>query len=325
LGDPGLYISLQFEKNAILFDLGDIDTLSTRDLLKTRHVFISHTHMDHFIGFDRLLRLCLGRTKTLHLYGPERFLANIEGKLAGYSWNLVNNYRNRFEIVATEVRPDCLISKTYLCRDQFLPAEKPIKRPFTPTLFETPMLSVACKILDHGLPCLGFSIEERFHINIKKNRVAELGLKTGPWLRSFKQALFDNPEEDRPFTLPADGMHGKQIQYSLKELAHRIAIISPGQKVTYLTDVIYHSSNKKKMITLSRLSDHLFIEAAFLDKDRHAPGARYHLTARQAGTIARDAGVKRMTLFHFSPRYTDRVHLLQNEAQKAFQLKNGAP
>ncbi|MDE6736127.1 MAG: ribonuclease Z, partial [Treponemataceae bacterium] len=31
-----------------------------------------------------------------------------------------------------------------------------------------------------------------------------------------------------------------------------------------------------------------------------------HMTARQAATVARDAGVRRMAMIHYSPRYTDR-------------------
>ncbi|MBW2643668.1 MAG: MBL fold metallo-hydrolase, partial [Deltaproteobacteria bacterium] len=82
--DPGLFIPFLLEKRAIIFDLGDIYSLSSRDILKISHVFISHTHMDHFLGFDRLLRLFLGREKHLYMYGPEGFLKNVEGKLAGY-------------------------------------------------------------------------------------------------------------------------------------------------------------------------------------------------------------------------------------------------
>jgi ribonuclease Z len=74
--DPGLFIPFLYENRAILFDLGDINTLSARDILKVSHVFITHTHMDHFIGFDRLLRLFLGREKKLYLYGPQGFLKN---------------------------------------------------------------------------------------------------------------------------------------------------------------------------------------------------------------------------------------------------------
>ncbi|MGB8428082.1 MAG: ribonuclease Z, partial [Desulfobacterales bacterium] len=90
--DPGLFIPFQFQHRALLFDLGDISLLSARDILKISHVCVSHTHMDHFAGFDRLLRLLMGRDKRLSLYGPRGFLKNVEGKLAGYTWNLVDNY-----------------------------------------------------------------------------------------------------------------------------------------------------------------------------------------------------------------------------------------
>lgn len=94
--DPGLYISFLFDKRAILFDLGELGGLTPKDILKVSHIFVTHTHMDHFIGFDRVLRICLGREKKLHLFGPADFFSQIEGKLRGYTWNLVNEYENNF-------------------------------------------------------------------------------------------------------------------------------------------------------------------------------------------------------------------------------------
>ena len=91
--DPGLYIPFLYEKRAIMFDIGELNTLTPRDLLKVSHVFVTHTHMDHFIGFDRLLRIFLGRDKELHLFGPSGFFEHIEGKLRGYTWNLVEEYK----------------------------------------------------------------------------------------------------------------------------------------------------------------------------------------------------------------------------------------
>jgi len=317
-GDPGLLVNLFFEKRAMLFDAGEIGPLSTREILKTSHVFISHTHMDHFIGFDRLLRLYLGRDKILHVYGPEGFLTHLEGKLAGYSWNLVEHYDTRLILHATEVRPDCLISRQYPCNNKFIPGRPETRQAFDGILLKEPALRVSAVILDHGIPCLGFSLEERFHVNIMKDKVMQLGLEIGPWLRNFKQALYRETDPSSEFTVSNKVGTPSHRSFALKELADRIAVITPGQKVTYITDTGGDPSNLKQIIEFAAGSDHLFIEAAFLDEDRHIAREKYHLTALQAGTIAREANVRELTVFHFSPRYTGQGERLEQEARAAW-------
>jgi len=59
--DPTLYVRIVRERRAVLFDIGSIDRLKPGDLQKITDVFVTHTHIDHFIGFDILLRALLRR------------------------------------------------------------------------------------------------------------------------------------------------------------------------------------------------------------------------------------------------------------------------
>lgn len=315
--DPSLYIPFLFEKRAIIFDLGDIYSLSPRDILKISHIFITHTHMDHFIGFDRLLRLFLGRDQDLYMYGPENFIKNVEGKLAGYSWNLVKNYTNLLALHVTEIHDDHLMTQDYICRNGFIPPQKAVNHPFSRPLYSEPSFSVFTRILDHSMPCLGFTLKERFHVNIMKDAVAELGLETGPWLTEFKQALFNNQNPDSEFEVKF-GKKQLKKKFVLGDLARQIALITPGQKISYIADVVYNEYNIEKIVELVEDSDHLFIEASFLEKDRDIAQKKSHLTARQAGLIAGKAKVKQLTPFHFSPRYQGEGHLLEQEAIEAY-------
>ncbi|MEE9185493.1 MAG: hypothetical protein V3U81_00590 [Candidatus Binatia bacterium] len=83
--DPALFVGFRYERRALLFDLGHIESLTTREILKLTDVFVSHTHMDHFIGFDTLLRCSLNRKSKIRIFGPKGIIENIKGKLAGYT------------------------------------------------------------------------------------------------------------------------------------------------------------------------------------------------------------------------------------------------
>ena len=59
-GDPTVYVETLFETRSLLFDLGEIASLSPRKIRRIDQIFVSHAHIDHFVGFDHLLRLLVG-------------------------------------------------------------------------------------------------------------------------------------------------------------------------------------------------------------------------------------------------------------------------
>ncbi len=317
--DPALYLPFSFRRQAILFDAGDLGLLSNRDILKIDYIFITHTHMDHFCGFDRILRLCLGRDKRIHLFGPAGFISNLEAKLNAYQWNLVNNFTHHLVISATEVTDRRMITQTYRCRDGFRTVDDPTELPFSGILLETPMFAVRAVILDHQIPCLGLAVKERFHINILRPALTDLGLLPGPWLKDFKDGLYSTRPLETIIEVPARYTIGTSKRFSLGFLSQQIARITSGQKVAYVTDTGFTPANKAKVIAMANGADHLFIEAAFLKKDSQTAAQKYHLTAYQAGYLAAAASVKDFTIFHFSPRYLDQAGDLYKEASTAFR------
>ncbi|MDI9571314.1 MAG: MBL fold metallo-hydrolase [Pseudomonadota bacterium] len=321
-GDPGVYVEMKYRRRALLFDLGEIYVLPPRNILKVEHICISHTHMDHFIGFDRLVRLCLGRNREVALYGPPGFLGQIERRLGAYNWNLVEGYVNDFDIVATEASPEGRQrTRRFSCRHGFRPREEGEERPFSGLLWTDRHFTLRGAFLDHRTPCLAFRLEERRRINIRKDALAELGLPTGPWLNELKDCLLDDRPPDFPVRIrwKETGEARRERQAPLGELVEKIVRITPGQKIAYVTDAVYSAANVRTILSLAEGVDILFIEAPFLHADADQAARKYHLTARQAGILAGKAGAKRMIPFHFSPKYRDREEELHEEATTAFR------
>ncbi|MBS1303492.1 hypothetical protein [Loktanella sp. SALINAS62] len=84
-GDPGAYLDFRFGRRAMLFDMGDLSPLTLRELLRVSHVSVSHAHMDHVAGTDRLLRLRLHYPRPLRMTGPEGFVRQIESRLEAFT------------------------------------------------------------------------------------------------------------------------------------------------------------------------------------------------------------------------------------------------
>jgi len=320
-GDPGVFVDLRFERRAMLFDIGDITVLPTRKLLRVKDVFVSHTHMDHFSGFDHLLRVCVGRDRGVNLYGPGEFITHLEHKLAAYTWNLVENYETEFVIVAHEIDTrGCVQRAQFRSTNRFQREALPGASASDGVLLETPLFRVRSVPLEHhDITSLAFSFEESVHINVWKSRLDELQLPTGPWLTELKKRVREGAPDSTPIRVQWRTRNGPHVQeMELGELKQKVLEFVPGQKICYVTDVADNGRNRTTLAAFLHGADLLFIEAVFLDADRAHAERKAHLTARAAGAIARAAGVKSAVPFHFSPRYLGREAELRGEFADAW-------
>ncbi|WP_431270804.1 MBL fold metallo-hydrolase [Dankookia sp. P2] len=300
-GDPGLWIEARHQPEAILLDCGDLSTLAPRQLLRVGLVAVSHAHMDHWAGFDRLLRLLIGRQRRVQVVGPAGFAGRLFHRLQAYTWNLVDRIPAELAFEVTEIAPGA-----HWARTRFRLAEgfRAVPLPSQPavadgTVLQLGALRLRAAVLDHGTPSLGFAVEEAAHVNVWRSRLDARGLPTGPWLAALKAAVLAGAPDGTPIPLPTGAP--PQPLGALRELVE----VTPGERLAYLTDLADTAANRAVAIALARDADILFIEAPFAAADAAHALDRRHLTTRAAGEIARDAGARHIEPFHFSPRYED--------------------
>ena len=132
-----------------------------------------------------------------------------------------------------------------------------------------------------------------------------------------------SPEKAKALKVPMGPLWGK-LQKGESVTASDGKTVTPdqvlgpsrsGRKFSYVTDTLYKPSIADEVRGSNLLICEGMFEEALIDQARE----KKHMTAKQAATIARDAGVKRMAMIHYSPRYTDReLSVLLDEARTIF-------
>lgn len=297
--DAGLLLDFRFGNRAMLFDIGDLSPLSPREILRVSHVFVSHMHMDHFAGFDRLLRLFLYRNRTVHFFGPPGLTAAVQAKLNAYTWNLLDEQSHDFMIAVCDWTPGGFHHcRLFRARSGFAREDTASTSAEGNVLLDDPDFRVEAAMLDHGVPCLAFAFQEKIRVNVQKPQLEALGLRVGPWLGEAKRAVRRGADPKTTLAPTADR------HISVGELLGAGALrTGPGQRIVYATDLAFNEANLARVVALAHGANQLFIEAGFLQEDRELAAAKRHLTAAEAGTIARLAGVEHAVPMHFSPRY----------------------
>jgi ribonuclease Z len=147
------------------------------------------------------------------------------------------------------------------------------------TLAEGPPFRLEARRLSHAVPAIGYRLTEPDGRRMLPDRLAAHGI-FGPDIAVLRQQGF----------LDTSG-----TRVALAEVSEP----RPGQRFAFIMDTRLCD----EVLELAERADLLVCEATFLDRDAGLARDYGHLTARQAGRIAAESGVRQLVLTHFSQRY----------------------
>ena len=184
----------------------------------------------------------------------------------------------------------------YFCRDTPFDIRFNVIRPEEAVILETKTLTVRTVPLKHRVDTVGFIFEEKpkpRHINGEMARFHEV-----------PHYMMNNLKEGADFVKP-DGT----------VIPNAVLTTPPTPALSYahISDTMYMPELAKRIGPV----DLLFHETTYLEEHRAMAAPRGHSTARQAATVARDAGAKALLTGHYSSRYNDDTRFLE-EAREVF-------
>ncbi len=308
-GDPVLFIAFPGRGTALLFDGGDNAALPLARLGELEAVFISHHHIDHFIGLDRIIRANLDADKVLQLFGPEGTIQRVAQRLSAYLWP-------RFDFVklvvqAHDVLPDRLRQARLEAARDFAVGEISDTPWAGPVLYSNDDVIVESCPTDHTVPGLAFALVEKPGYHPDPRKLAGGLLRPGPWVAEALALLRKKARADVKVAI--DG-----AELSLGWLRDRFFGRSQGARVAYVTDTQISEASRPALLRLAKDARRFYCDCYYAaDQDKQAATHR-HLTAVQVAELARDAGAVELVLIHFAPRYAGRYFHLVDEARAIF-------
>lgn len=141
----------------------------------------------------------------------------------------------------------------------------------------------------HSLPTYGYRLTEPDGRRMVPALLAEHGI-SGPAVGELQRA-------------------GRLGDVTLEQ----VSTVRPGQSFAFVMD----TGLCDNVYALAEGVDLLVIESTFLDEDAEMARLVGHLTAAQAASVARESGVRKLVLTHFSQRYQDASRFLA-EARPEF-------
>jgi ribonuclease Z len=312
-GDPGLFVQVKKSGLHLLFDVGDVSTLTKKQMVRTQHIFVTHTHMDHFMDFDRLVRVKVAIKKPIYVYGPPGIIDQISHKLLAYTWNLIDDDQLSFIVTEINSAKSLLtiadVSKKY----GFLPANRRQEsmQDFIIKTLDDHSIIRAVNLNHRGIDSIAYQLEYPGSTKVDTKSLKSMSLNPGPWISELQLYALKG-ELDKTIKIA-------ETTFSVKELSEEILAPVAPYKLVYITDIGFEADNIDKIFLAFKETDSIVCESSFSDADIDRATDKAHLTSHQAAYIARGLKTKDFNVFHISNIYADDVERVEREAFEQFR------
>jgi len=163
-------------------------------------------------------------------------------------------------------------------------------------LFDEDDFTVTAFPVQHrGTDCYGFAFEEKSRQPFLNDRATELGVPFGPERKKLVAGEAITLADGKTIQ-PEDVLGERQF----------------GSKFVFIADV----GRTRDLVEIVRGADGLVIESTYLEVEADMAKQFGHLTAKQAASLAHEAGVKQLYLTHISRRYREKEVI--DEARSIF-------
>ena len=308
-GDPVLYLDYPGTDNAILFDCGENGSLTPAQLGDLEAAFITHHHVDHFIGLDRIIRANMDRDKVLHLFGPVNTIRKVYDRITAYEYPYFPF--QKIVVRVTELLPGKTRTAVLECTKKFPEPEVVEAEWDGPVCYENADLRVEAAHADHTVPCLAFALAEKTGFHPDPRKLAAGLLKPGAWVAAALKLLRDGA--DPKTRLEIDGG-----SFALGALAEQYFAKSSGARVAYVTDTFWSDAVRPDLVRLAKGAWRLYCDSFYAKAEAKRAAQYRHMLAPQAGELARLAKVEQLVLIHFATRYAGKYDQLIDEAAAEF-------
>jgi ribonuclease Z len=314
LDDPLLLVQVRPLGRNLLFDCGRLHHLAKRVLRSIDAVFVSHAHMDHFMGIDTLIRHIMVAPRTIEIFGPPGLADKLAHKLCGYDWNLAEDFWCSLRV--REIHPGSLRTFLLAGPERFRCRPEKEERRHDATIYRNRYLSVASEMGDHKIPVLFYRVTETAGFSVDEQRLRCAGLLSGPWLQILKEHFFHQRLDGTPIEVVRRGCGDEQ-----REIADAAAIYDairkeePTGSIGYFTDLGFTPENRQKLVTTLRGATLLVGECAYLRQDVERARTSCHLCTADVNALLDELRPAFFLPMHLSKSYLGQSRRLYEELE----------